>query len=76
MAGKRYCEKCKEWVYTEDKCPKCGSETFETRSITDPEEVRKLITVRPSHKLREEEIIKMIAESGALKEGHFILGED
>jgi len=78
MLGRRYCETCKEWVITgeNNKCPKCHSDTFEVRRITNPEEVRKLITVREPHKAHEEEIINMIAESGAILEGHFILEDD
>lgn len=71
---KRYCEICREWIITENnKCTKCHSETFEVRRITDPEEVRKFIKVREEYKDIEEEIIQMIAKSGAILEGHFII---
>ncbi len=46
------------------------------RRIHDPEEVRKYVHVRPGYKDKEEEIIKAIADAGALIEGCFILSED
>ena len=45
------------------------------RRITDPEEVRKLFKVRPGYEDIEEWLIQMIAESGAILEGHFELSE-
>lgn len=70
MAEKRYCNKCREWVEVDEseRCPKCGSQTYLTRSITDPEEVRKYVKVREEFKERESKIIDMIADSGALME--------
>jgi hypothetical protein len=51
--------------------------------ITDIEEVRKLVTVRrppwmddKQYKEREEKILRMIADSGAILKGHFELGPD
>lgn len=77
MLKKRYCEKCKEWVETETRnCPKCQSMTFEARRITDPEEVHKYVQVREPYKDIEEELIQMIAKSGAILEGHFIIGDE
>jgi hypothetical protein len=73
---RRYCQKCGQWVITDLKCPECGLTTAEVRRITDPDEVRKYITVRDEYKDMEDLLIKMIAESGALLEGHFLLGED
>ncbi len=47
-----------------------GGELSQARRITDPEEARKYFKVRnPKY---EEKIIKMVAESGALFEGHFV----
>ncbi len=78
MPGRRYCGTCEEWVITgeDNRCPKGHSDTFEVRGITNPEEVRRLVTVREPYKPYEEEIINMIAESGAIMEGHFILEDD
>ena len=74
----RYCNNCKKWVETEEsqRCPECQMMTVGVRRITDPEEVRKYVRVREAHKDYEEEIIRMIAESGAILEGHFILGDE
>jgi hypothetical protein len=44
--------------------------------VTDLEEVRKLFKARPEFKNIEEDLIQMIAESGAILKGHFILNED
>lgn len=78
MRGKSHCSKCNKWVPTQKdgKCSKCGSYAFATRTITNPEEVRKLLKVREEFKDFEEQIINMIAKSGALLEGDFIIDED
>ncbi len=74
MARKRYCYQCQKWVNTEnDRCPNCNSGTFVVRRITNPEEVRMVISVKKPHRAHEKEIIKMIAQSGAILEGDFIL---
>lgn len=51
--------------------------------ITDIEEVKKLVRVRhlpwltnEENKKREERILQMIADSGAILKGHFELGPD
>lgn len=49
---------------------------FPAESVTDIEEVRKLIQVRPEYKEYEEEILRIIVKSGALLKGHFRLGPD
>lgn len=78
MPERRYCPNCGKWVHVEEdrKCPECNSETFAVRRITDPEEVRKYFSAREAHKEVEEELIRMIAESGALMEGHFEVEDD
>lgn len=56
---------------------------YSTERITDIEEVRKLVQVRrlpwmtdEQYKEHEEEILRMIADSGAILKGHFVLGPD
>lgn len=47
------------------------SEPWPIRIIYDPKEVKRSITVRPEFQEHADEIIKMIANSGALIEGDF-----
>lgn len=77
--SKRYCNTHKKWVVvkeSDNKCPECHAETFETRRITDPQEIRKVVKVRNQFKDFEEEIIQMLAQSGAIVEGHFIMEDN
>ncbi len=60
----------------EEELERVDNEEAPVERITNPKEVRKYITVRPEYKEYEEEIINIIAKSGALFKGHFVLGPD
>ena len=71
-----HCRKCHKNTDISSEDTEIKVVGIATRAITDEKEIRKIFTVNPEYKKYEWELVRMLADSGAILEGRFLVFDD